>query len=622
MQISQAEAVRGAPAAPIAAIAYAAPDIVREIRPDGTIHLRSATPLGAFDPNLARLFRAAVEQQPGRVFLAERVGEAWRKLTYEQARPRVDALAAALLSRGLSAERPVMILSANAIDHALLMLAGYTAGIPVAPISVAYSLQSNDFAKLKHIAALLDPGLIYVADTAPFAKALAAIGGKPEILASRDGANLGATLLEDLVRTPVGPAVDTAASASGADTIAKFLFTSGSTGVPKGVINTHGMLTANQQQALQIWPFISEQPLALVDWLPWNHTFGGNHNFNMVLRHAGSLVIDGGRPLPALVGETVRNLTEHPPTIYFNVPAGYAALLPHLERDETFARAFFSDLRLIFYAGAALPQDLWERLEAASVRVTGHRVPMSSSWGTTETAPLATAAHFPLDRAGNVGVPVPGVEMKLVPSGNKLEIRVRGPNITPGYWKRSDLTAAAFDEEGFYSPGDAVRFCDAHDCQQGVMFDGRLAEDFKLTTGTWVHVGGLRIGALAACSPVLQDAIVAGADRASIALLCWLNAAGCQKLIGEDAPSALPEFARHPVIREHVRRALIQWNAAHSGSSERIARVLLLSDTPSIDANEITDKGYINQRLALERRATDVARLYAHAPDPDVIRVD
>jgi feruloyl-CoA synthase len=520
----------------------------------------------------------------------------------------------------------VMILSANAIDHALLMLAGYTAGIPVAPISVAYSLQSQDFAKLRHIAELLEPGLIYVADTTPFAKALAALGTKAETVASRDSANLGATLFEDLVRTPVSAAVDTAAAASNADTIAKFLFTSGSTGLPKGVINTHGMLTANQQQLCQVWPFLFEQPLTLVDWLPWNHTFGSNHNFNMVLRHAGTLVIDGGRPLPAMVGETVRNLTEISPTIYFNVPAGYASLLPHLERDEAFAKSFFAKLRLIFYAGAALPQDLWERLEAVAVRATGNRIPMTSSWGTTETAPLATSAHFLLDRAGNIGLPVPGVEMKLLPSGGKLEVRVRGPIITPGYWKRDDLTRDAFDEEGFYKPGDAVRFADPSDPAQGIVFDGRLAEDFKLTTGTWVHVGGVRVGALAACTPVLQDAIVAGADREFLALLCWLNAAGCQKLIGADlakdsAPTALPDLAQHPVVREHVRKSLAQWNASHSGSSERIARVILLPDAPSIDANEITDKGYINQRLALERRGSDVARLYAAQPDAGVIVV-
>src|SRR5437588_509561 len=294
----------------------------------------------------------------------------------------------------------------------------------------------------------------------------------------------------------------------------------------------------------------------------------------MVLPHAGTMVIDGGRPLPSMVGETVRNLTEISPTIYFNVPAGYAALLPHLEREENFARSFFAHLRLIFYAGAALPQDLWDRLEAVAVHTTGHRIPMSSSWGTTETAPLATAAHFLLDRAGNIGVPVPGVEMKLVPSGGKLEIRVRGPNITPGYWKRPDLTAAAFDTEGFYLPGDAVRLADETDAARGVMFDGRLAEDFKLATGTWVHAGALRVGALAACSPVLQDAIVAGANREIVGVMCWLNLQGCQTLIGNGAPSTLLELAQHPTVRAHVRKGLAQWNAAHAASSERIARAI------------------------------------------------
>ena len=360
-----------------------------------------------------------------------------------------------------------MILSANAIDHALLMLAGYTAGVPVAPISVAYSLQSQDFAKLKHIAELLTPGLIYVADTAPFAKALAAIQTRcrdrrePRRRESRrDAVRRSRAHVRRARRrqsrrgdrrghdreNPVHLRLDRPAQGR----------------------HQHPRHADREPAAARCkcWPFLAEQPLTLVDWLPWNHTFGGNHNFNMVLRHAGTLVIDGGRPLPAMVGETVRNLTEISPTIYFNVPAGYAALLPHLERDESFARSFFAQLRLIFYAGAALPQDLWERLEAVSVRTTGQRVPMSSSWGTTETAPLATAAHFLLDRAGNIGLPVPGVEIKLVPSGDKLEIRVRGPNITPGYWKRPDLTAAAFDEEGFYMPGDAVRFADESDAAQ------------------------------------------------------------------------------------------------------------------------------------------------------------
>src|SRR2546423_7374360 len=365
------EHARPPASAPYRPIMFAPAQVRRTDDPDATVRLSCPTPLGAYDPSLARLFRSAVAAQPGRLFLTERNAETWRKLTYEDARRKVDGLAAASLARGLSAERPVMVLSANSIDHALLMLAGYTAGVPVAPISVAYSLQSQDLAKLKHIAGLLTPGLIYVADTAPFAKALAAINSGAEIIASRDSANLGATLFDDLTRTPISPAVDRAVAATRADTIAKILFTSGSTGPPKGVINTHGMLTANQQQLIQGWPFVAEQPLTLVDWLPWNHTFGGNHNFNLVLGNAGTLIIDGARPLPTFVGETVRNLTEISPTIYFNVPAGYAALLPYLERDQDLACSFFKNLRLIFYAAAALPQDLWERLEAVSMRTTG-----------------------------------------------------------------------------------------------------------------------------------------------------------------------------------------------------------------------------------------------------------
>jgi feruloyl-CoA synthase len=606
--------------APIRPIGFA-PVAVEQVKSaDGAILLRSKIPLAPFEHNLAKIFRAATEAAPARTFLAERSGSGWRKITYAEARAEVDALAAGLLERNLSAERPVMILSANAIDHALLALASICAGIPVAPISVAYSLQSQDFGKLKHIHEMLKPGLIYVADTAPFAKALAALDlAGVELIASANTGSLPNVALLDQLHTTRPGSVEDAIAKIKPDTIAKFLFTSGSTGLPKAVINTHRMLAANQQQIVQIWPFLDDQPLVLVDWLPWNHTFGGNHNFNMVLRNAGTLYIDAGKPLPALVGETVRNLSEISPTICFNVPAGYAALLPHLEKDEALARTFFANLRMIFYAAASLPQDIWTRLEAASVRAIGARVPMTSSWGTTETAPLAAAAHYLSDRAGVVGVPAPGVEIKLVPTNAKLEVRVRGPNVTPGYWKRPDLTEKAFDAEGFYRPGDAMRLVDPDDPAKGLMFDGRLAEDFKLTTGTFVHVGALRVGLLAACSPVLQDAIIAGADREFVAVMAWLNAAACQALAETGTAATAADLAAHGRIRDHIKRNIAQWNDRHAGSSTRVARVLILTEPPSIDANEITDKGYINQRLVLERRKAEVERLFAASPDAGVI---
>ena len=605
---------------PFRQIRYAVPHVLREDRADGSIVLRCAHPLVPYEPSLARLFRSAVERHPGRTLMTERdPAGAWAGVTYEQARGKADSVAQALIERGLDAERPVMVLSGNAVEHGILTLACYTAGIPVAPISVAYSLQSQDHAKLKYINELLTPGLVYVSDTAPFAKALAHIAAP--IVAGRNGANLpNVTLFADLEKTVPGPAVQQAVNAIRPDTIAKFLFTSGSTSLPKGVINTHGMLTANQQQSVQCWPFIEDDPMVLIDWLPWNHTFGSNYNFNLILHQAGTLYIDAGKPVPALVGQTVQNLREIAPTVYFNVPAGYGALLPYLEKDEALARQFFSRVRLLFYAGAALPQDSWQRLEALAIRTTGTRIPMTSAWGTTETSPLATSAHMLIERAGNVGVPVPGVEVKLVPAGNKLELRARGPNITPGYWRRPDLTAALFDEEGYYLPGDAVRFADSTDPDQGLIFDGRIAEDFKLTNGTWVAVGALRVGAIAEASPVLQDAIVCGEGRDQVGLIAWLNAAGCKELTGEEGD--LSFYARHPKVHTHLRNAFARWNKINTGATMRVARVLLLPDLPSIDRNEITDKGYINQRVALECRKAEGERLFDSRPHPDVVVID
>ncbi|WP_300295038.1 feruloyl-CoA synthase, partial [Ferrovibrio sp.] len=507
--------------------------------------------------------------------------------------------------RGLGQTAPIMILSGNSIDHALLMLGGFVAGVPVAPISVAYSLMSGDFAKVHHIFNLVRPKLVFAEQGAMFAKALGSLNlGGVEVVTS-DSA--GGTALKNLLGTAPTAAVDARLAQIGPDWVAKYLFTSGSTGLPKGVINTHRMMSSNQQAIAQIWPFLQEKPPVLLDWLPWNHTFGGNHNFNMVLRQGGTLHIDDGKPAPGLVEKTVANLREVSPSLYFNVPAGYAMLLPHLEQDAELCRRFFADLRMIFYAGAALPPDLWARLETLSIRTLGKRVAMTSSWGSTETAPLATAAHFPIERAGVIGVPVPGVQLKFTPSGGKLEVRVKGPNVTPGYLGEPDKTEQAFDEEGFYRIGDAAKLADPEDPNRGVVFDGRIAEDFKLTTGTWVHVGGVRVAAIAAGSPLLQDAVVTGPDRPYVGLLAWPSAAA------KDLPPA--------ELREQIAAKLRAHNAGQGGSSLKVQRVLLLDEPPTIDANEITDKGYINQRAVLERRHADVNRLYADPPDADVIIV-
>jgi len=405
-------------------------------------------------------------------------------------------------------------------------------------------------------------------------------------------------------------------------TIAKLLFSSGSTGPPKGILNTQGMLCANQQMLAQIWPFTKETPPVLVDWLPWNHTFGGNHNFNLVLKSGGTLYIDEGKPVPGMVLKTVNNLAEISPTIYFNVPAGFAMLLPHLERDEALRSNFFKNLQLIFYAGAALPQDLWQRLEAVAILATGHKVPMTSSWGSTETSPLATSAHFSIDRAGVIGLPCPGVCIKMVPSGEKFELRVKGPNVTPGYLNRPDLTKDAFDADGFYKIGDAGMFADPLDPGRGITFAGRIAEDFKLTTGTWVHVGKTRLEVLTAAAPLLQDALVAGHDRGYIGILAWPNIAGCRDICSDtECTLTVEELVKSREVVQHFRLAMAKYNGTHMGSATRIRRFMLMTAPPSIDANEITDKGYINQRAALERRANLVEQLYADKPGPEVIVV-
>ena len=564
--------------------------VIADKRAEGALLLRSPQKLGAHARAVGEWLAQWAAKAPERVFLAERSGDAWRKLSYREALEAARSVGQALLERGLDAEHPVAILSDNGIDHALLALGAMHAGIPVAPVSPAYSLMSKDFAKLKGIFELLRPGLVYASGPQKFAPALAEVGAQ-------------ATPIGELLDTKPGARVDRAFAAVGPATVAKILFTSGSTGIPKGVINTQRMLTANQQQLAQAWPFVEDKPPVVVDWLPWNHTFGGNHNFNMVLRNGGTLYVDGGKPAPGLVETTVRNLKEIAATMYFNVPRGYDLLLPYLEKDAALRRNFFRDLDVLFYAAAALPQNLWTRIERLALEEKGGKLAMLSAWGSTETSPLATSVHFHMDRAGVIGLPVAGCELKLVPAAGKLEVRVKGPNVTPGYYRRDDLTKAAFDEEGYYRIGDAVKLADPSDPAKGVIFDGRVAEDFKLSTGTWVHVGALRVRLIAAGDPLIQDAVITGHDRNAVGALVFLNPAAARDLASD-------------AIRGRISGAL-RALAAETGasSSTHPTRVLVMSEPPSIDANEITDKGYMNQRAVLERRAALVEALYAGGPD-------
>jgi feruloyl-CoA synthase len=559
-----------------------------EKRADASMVLRSPQKLGPYSRCVTEWLVEWSDRVPTRVFLAERKGEAWRKISYREAYGAVRRIGQALLERGLDAGKPVAILSDNGIDHALLSLGAMHVGVPVAPLSSAYSLMSKDFGKLRSIFELLKPGLVFAAEPQKFAPALQAVGAKSTSVAELLETNPGSILEREFLK--VGP-----------DTVAKILFTSGSTGMPKGVVNTQRMLCANQQMLLQAWPFVQEKAPVLVDWLPWNHTFGGNHNFNLVLRHGGTLYVDAGKPVPGLAETTVRNLKEIAPTMYFNVPRGYDLLLPFLENDAELRRNFFRELQMVFYAAAALPQNLWDRLlRLARKEKRGGEFAMLSAWGSTETAPLATSVHFHMERPGVIGLPVAGCELKLVPCGGKLEARVRGANVTPGYYKRPELTAAAFDDEGFYRIGDAVKFADASDPAKGIVFDGRVAEDFKLSTGTWVNVGVVRVKLIAAADPIVQDAVITGHDRDEVGALVFLSPAAKDLAPGE--------------LASRLSGALTKL-ADEGGSSTHPTRLLVMSEPPSIDANEITDKGYLNQRAVLERRAALVERLYTGAEE-------
>jgi feruloyl-CoA synthase len=589
-----------------------------ERRSDGGLILRSPEPLGAYARCLGEHLEHWARARPDQIYLAQRAGETWRTLTFAQACQQVRALASALLQRELSAERPLAILSENSLEHALLALAAMHAGIPYVPVSAAYSLLSRDHQKLRAVFALLTPGLVFADDAARYAAALSALREfdfELIVALNAEAVERASQTFASLLAGENTEQVNRAFAAITPDTMAKFLLTSGSTGEPKAVINTQRMLCSNQQTLRQAWPFLQEEPPVLVDWLPWNHTAGGNNNFGVALVNGGTLYLDDGKPAPGLIEKTVRNLREIAPTLYYGVPRSYEALLPYLENDAALRDNFFSGLKVIQYAGAALPAHLWERLERVSVLATGRRVRMTSGWGATETAPQVTLVHFTPLRSSVIGLPTPGAELKMVPLPNsdKYELRVRGPNVTPGYWRRAELTAAAFDGEGFYRIGDAGRFADADDPAQGIEFAGRLAEEFKLTSGTWVQTGALRVNAIEALAPVAQDIVIAGHDRDEIGFLIFPSLAGCRSLC--DKQVAGDELLADARVREAVRAGLQRLQAQGGGSSTYATRALLLTEPPQIDAGEITDKGYVNQSAVLERRAEWVARLYGDAAE-------
>ncbi|MET4204652.1 feruloyl-CoA synthase [Bradyrhizobium sp. LA6.12] len=597
---------------------FATPKTVAEHRPDGSIVLRSPEPLRDSARCIGDWLEHFARQTPDTIFLAERdsADTPWATMTYAGALRRVRAAASWILAQELSAERPVVILSDNSIDHALLALAAQHVGVPSAAISPAYSLMSKDFDKLKSMISLLQPGAIYVSATKPFAAALAAIKPlhKAQIISGNAG-DADALAFRDIAATPETGDVAKAFAAVTPDTIAKFLFTSGSTGTPKAVINTQRMLTSSQQAKAQTWTFLEQaaSDLVILDWLPWSHTFGANHNFNLVLRNGGSLYIDGGKPAPGLFATSLANLKSVMPTVYFNVPRGFDMLIAALRGDEELRRHFFGEVKFAFYAGAALPQNLWDALEQLSVETVGRPLPMVSAWGSTETSPLATDCHFLAERSGNIGVPIPGTELKLVTSGDKLEVRVRGPNVTPGYWKAPELTKQAFDDEGFYLIGDAVKLADAERPERGLFFDGRVAEDFKLNSGTWVSVGTLRVAGIAALAPLAQDIVVTGHGGDEVRFLVFPNMAACRAHAGLPETAGVNDVLAHDKVRTAIAQGLAKLKGQGTNSSGHATRALLLAEPPSVDGGEITDKGYINQRAVLTRRADAVARVHDDA---------
>ena len=596
---------------PIREVRLGPSDVVLDRRPNGVIYVRSPHPLGPYPAKMTECLENWAAVAPDRTFLAERGSDGnWRRLTYAEARAQARRIAQSLVNRGLSAERPVAVLSANDLEHALIQFGSLYAGIPYAPISPAYSLVSTDFAKLRYIMSLLTPGMVFTQSGVRFSRALeAALPPDVELVATADPLP-GATLFSDLLGSEPSASLEVAHARVDASTIAKILFTSGSTGMPKGVINTHRMWASNSEMARAYFAFVADEPPVIVDWLPWNHTFAGNADMGLILYNGGTLYLDRGKPAPGQFEETVRNLREIAPTLHLNVPRGFEMLVPYLRREPQLRRNFFSRLKVMYYAGAGLSQPVWDELERLAVETCGERILMLTGLGSTETAPHALFANE-AGRAGMVGLPAPGVELKLVPNEGKLDARLRGPHITPGYWRQDELTRAAFDEEGFYKLGDALRFVDENNPQRGFMFDGRLAEDFKLATGTWVSVGPLRARVLSHFTPYVQDVAVAGHDRDYVAVLIFPDMSACRRIAAGCVASAeAAELLESAAVRSVFTSLLKEFARTATGSSNRIVSAILLDQPPSIDAHEVTDKGSLNQGAVLRNRAALVEELY------------
>lgn len=557
---------------------------------------------------------------PDRSWMARRVKNPdgstgdWRHISYTQALAGARSIGQALLNRGLNADRPVAILSENDLEHALLALGCLYAGVPYCSVSPAYSTISTDYEKLRHVLTTLTPGLVFASDASRYGKAIAAAVDEDIEVAIHSGAvdalsTRAITRFDDLLATPASAAVDAAMQATGPDTIAKFLFTSGSTKLPKAVINTHRMWCANQQQMRQSMPVLADEPPVLVDWLPWNHTFGGNHNYGLVLYNGGTLYIDDGKPVPALVGETLRNLREIAPTVYFNVPTGFEAIANAMQTDAVLRKNLLSRVKMFFYAGAALAQPIWDSLHRTQEAEVGERIVMGTGLGMTESGPFGIFVTSHNVKSGDLGVPTPGLELKLVPNEGKIEVRYRGPNITPGYWRAPEETAEHFDEEGFFCSGDAVKWIDENDIHQGLKFDGRIAEDFKLATGTFVSVGPLRARIIAAGAPYVQDAVLTGINLKEVGALIFPTAA-CRLLSGLDAAATMKEVLESAAVQAHFQTVINHLAANSTGSANRIARAYLMAEPASIDKGEVTDKGSINQRAVLKHREALVNALH------------